>query len=99
MRSLCGAVNGLQVALDGKTVRRSQSAAQQAIHLVSAFAHDLVLILRQISTTKKSIELTAIPERLAALLLKGCLGTIDATGSPARRSSPRSSGKNPTKVC
>jgi hypothetical protein len=39
MRSVCGAFEGLQVALDGKTVRRSKSAGGKAIHRVSAFAH------------------------------------------------------------
>jgi predicted transposase YbfD/YdcC len=66
--------------LDGKTVRRSQSAGQKAIHLVSAFAHDLGLTLGQVKTAEKSNEITAIPELLDALLLKGCLVTIDAMG-------------------
>src|SRR5512136_851710 len=37
MRSVCGAFQGLQVAVDGKTVRRSKSSGQKAIHMVSAF--------------------------------------------------------------
>jgi hypothetical protein len=45
MRSVCGAFEGLLVALDGKTVRRSASAGGKAIHLVSAFAHGLGLTL------------------------------------------------------
>lgn len=80
MRSVCQAFTGLQVALDGKTVRRSKSSGQKAIHLVSAFAHDLGLTLGQVKTTEKSNEITAIPELLDALLLKGCLVTIDAMG-------------------
>jgi predicted transposase YbfD/YdcC len=80
MRSVCGAFDGLQVALDGKTVRRSQSAGQKAIHLVSAFAQDLGLTLGQVKTAEKSNEITAIPELLDALLLKGCIVTIDAMG-------------------
>ena len=80
MRSLCGAFEGLQVALDGKTVRRSQTAGQKAIHVVSAFAHDLGLTLGQVKTAEKSNEITAIPELLDALLLKGCRVTIDAMG-------------------
>lgn len=80
MRTVCRAFDGLQVALDGKTVRRSQTAGQKAIHVVSAFAHGLGLTLGQVKTAEKSNEITAIPELLDALLLKGCLVTIDAMG-------------------
>ncbi len=80
MRSVCGAFEGLQVALDGKTVRRSASAGSKAIHVVSAFAHGLGLALGQVKTAEKSNEITAIPELLDALLLKGCIVTIDAAG-------------------
>lgn len=80
MRSVCKAFNGLQVAVDGKTVRRSKSSGQKAIHMVSAFAHGLGLTLGQVKTAEKSNEITAIPELLDALLLKGCMVTIDAMG-------------------
>ena len=80
MRSLCGAFEGLQIALDGKTIRRSQSAGQKAIHVVSAFSRQLGVTLGQIKTGEKSNEITAIPELLDALLLRGCLVTIDAMG-------------------
>ncbi len=80
MRSLCGAFEGLQIALDGKTVRRSQSAGQKAIHVVSAFSHQLGVTFGQVKTAEKSNEITALPELLEALLLKGCLVTIDAMG-------------------
>jgi len=80
MRTVCRAFDDLQVALDGKTVRRSQTAEQPAIHMVSAFAHGLGLTLGQVKTAEKSNEITAIPELLDALLLKGCLVTIDAMG-------------------
>lgn len=80
MRSLCGAFDGLQIALDGKTIRRSHTAGQKAIHVVSAFSQQLGVTLGQIKTAEKSNEITAIPELLDALLLKGCLVTIDAMG-------------------
>jgi len=80
MRSVCQAFKGLQVALDGKTIRRSKSSGQKALHMVSAFAHDLGLTLGQVKTGEKSNEITAIPELLDALLLKGCIVTIDAMG-------------------
>ncbi len=80
MRSVCGAFDGLQVAVDGKAVRRSKSPGQKAIRLVSAYAHGLGLTLGQVKTAEKSNEITAIPELLDALLLKGCMVTIDAMG-------------------
>lgn len=76
MRSVCGAFEGLQVAVDGKTVRRSQSSGQKAIHLVSAYAHGF----GQVKTAEKSNEITAIPALPDALLLKGFLVTINAMG-------------------
>lgn len=80
MRTVCGAFEGLQVAIDGTTVRRAKTAGASAIHLVSAFAQGLGLTLGQVKTAEKSNEITAIPELLDALLLKGCLVTIDAMG-------------------
>jgi predicted transposase YbfD/YdcC len=79
MGSLCPALSGV-VPVDGKTVRRSHGAGRKAIHVVSAFAHGLGVALGQVKTAEKSNEITAIPELLDALLLKGCLVTIDAMG-------------------
>jgi len=80
MTSVCGALQGLEVNIDGKTVRRSKSPGGKAIHMVSAFANRLGLTLGQVKTAEKSNEITAIPELLDALLLKGCIVTIDAMG-------------------
>ena len=80
MHGVCGAFDGLHVAIDGKMVRRAKTAGESAIHRVSALAHGLGLTLGQVKTAEKSNEITAIPELLDALLLKGCLVTIDAMG-------------------
>jgi len=80
MTSVCGALQGLEVNIDGKTLRRSKSPGGKAIHLVSAYANGLGLTLGQVKTAEKSNEITAIPELLDALLLKGCTVTIDAVG-------------------
>jgi len=80
MGSVCGALAGLEIAIDGKTVRRSQASGQKAIHLVSAYAHRLGVALGQVKTAEKSNEITAIPGLLDALLLEGCIVTIDAMG-------------------
>ena len=74
-----GALRGC-VAVDGKTVRGSGSGGESAIHLVSAFATELGVVLGQEKVTGKSNEITAIPELLKALYLKGLLVSIDAMG-------------------
>lgn len=76
---IVGALGGT-VAIDGKTVRGSGSGDETAIHMVSAFATDLGLVLGQEKVADKSNEITAIPELLDALYLKGCLVSIDAMG-------------------
>lgn len=70
------------VAIDGKTVRRShdRSKGKKAIHLVSAWASENYLALGHVKVDDKSNEITAIPELLRMLDLKGCLVTIDAMG-------------------
>ena len=73
---------GEVVAIDGKTVRRShdRSAGKRAVHLVSAWASANTLTLGQVKTEEKSNEITAIPQLLQLLELKGCIVTIDAMG-------------------
>ena len=69
------------VAIDGKTSRRSTTKADaNPLHMVSAFAADIGLVLGQTATAEKSNEITAIPEMLATLALEGWL-TIDAMGA------------------
>jgi len=74
--------DGEIVGVDGKTLRRSHDASsdKKAIHMVSAWASTNSLVLGQIKTDEKSNEITAIPELLKSLELKGCLVTIDAMG-------------------
>lgn len=70
------------VAIDGKTLRRSydKSKDKPAIHMVSAWATTNGLVLGQKKVEDKSNEITAIPELLKVLSLKGCIVTIDAIG-------------------
>ena len=77
---LCRGLDGKVVAIDGKTVRRSHRLGQGAIHLVSAYCGALRVSLGQVKTEAKSNEITAIPQLLEALLLKGAVVTIDAMG-------------------
>ena len=50
------------------------------LHLVSAWAQANRLVLAQTAVADKSNEITAIPERLRMLCLKGCIVTLDAMG-------------------
>lgn len=73
---------GEVIAIDGKTVRRSydRSIGKDAIHMVSAWAQHNGIVLGQVRTDEKSNEITAIPELLAQLYVKGCIVTLDAMG-------------------
>ena len=72
----------MSIAIDGKTVRSSydKSRRRGPIHMVSAFAAANGVVLGQVKTDEKSNEITAIPELLELLEIKGCLITIDAMG-------------------
>lgn len=79
LQSIAGQIQGV-VAIDGKSVRGSRQGAQGPLHIVSAWACQAGLLLGQVRTRKKSNEVTAIPELLELLKLKGCIVTIDAMG-------------------
>jgi len=68
------------IALDGKTLRHSFDTADQkaAIHMISAWSQENQLVLGQLATEAKSNEITAIPELLDLLDLKGTVVTTDA---------------------
>jgi len=68
------------VAIDGKTLRRSRNRDKGSLHIVSAWACEQHLTLGQRTVDGKSNEITAIPELLATLTLKGAIVTIDAMG-------------------
>ena len=70
------------VAIDGKTLRRSfdRGQGQGPIHMISAWAAGQRLVLGQLAVGAKNNEITAIPELLALLTLKGAIVTIDAIG-------------------
>ena len=75
------------VAFDGKTECGSEyspltenETKHKAIHMVSAWASRLGVCFGQIKTEEKSNEITAIPELLELLDLKGVIVTVDAMG-------------------
>ena len=79
--------DGDVLAFDGKTECGSEYSpaaenemAHKAIHMVSAWASRLGVCFGQVRTEEKSNEITAIPELLELLDLKGVIVTIDAMG-------------------
>lgn len=70
------------IAVDGKTLCNSGDDFHQAkpLHIVHAFAAENQLLLGQLATDAKSNEITAIPELLNLLTIKGNTITIDAIG-------------------
>ena len=71
------------IAVDGKTLRGSKTSpdGKGALHLVSAYATEAGLVLAQRAVDGKSNEITAIPELLDMLTLKGAIVSIDAMGT------------------
>jgi predicted transposase YbfD/YdcC len=70
------------VAIDGKTLRRAytQGGAKAPIHMISAWSSRQRLVLGQAKVADKSNEITAIPDLLDLITLKGSIVTIDAMG-------------------
>jgi hypothetical protein len=63
---------GQVIAIDGKTVRGTRDSSGKAnLHLVSAWASVNGISLGQMQVKAKSNEITAIPELLQLLVLKG----------------------------
>jgi predicted transposase YbfD/YdcC len=73
---------GEVIAVDGKTARgsRDNRRDRSPLHRVSAWACQNRLVLAQEVTDEKSNEITAIPQLLKMLELKGALVTLDAMG-------------------
>jgi predicted transposase YbfD/YdcC len=71
------------IALDGKTARRSHDAkgGLGPLHVVTAWAGEYGLALGQELCAEKSNEITAIPELLKKIDVRGGVVTIDAMGA------------------
>lgn len=70
------------IAIDGKTMRgsRDDGRGKKAIHMIQALATEEGILIGEKETGEKSNEITAIPELLNKLEIKGCIITIDAMG-------------------
>jgi predicted transposase YbfD/YdcC len=82
IQALVKVLPGQVIAIDGKTARAAHEGqdASTATHMVTAWATANGVALGQVAVADKSNEITAIPELLYLLDLKGCLVTIDAMG-------------------
>ena len=80
VQGICPTLSEEVVAIDGKALRRALNAGESIPYIVSAWASENGLVLGQVKVDEKSNEITAIPELLRVLLLKGCIVTIDAMG-------------------
>jgi predicted transposase YbfD/YdcC len=71
------------LSVDGKVARRSHDRGKGlgALHSVSVWASEFGLSLGQVACAEKSNEITAIPEVLKLVDIKGAIITIDAMGT------------------
>jgi predicted transposase YbfD/YdcC len=86
-QSVSALTQGTVASLDSKTVKASfdRATALSPVHLVSAWcSQNGGLVMGQLKTQSKSNEITAIPELLKLLAVKGCIVTIDAMGCQAQ---------------
>src|SRR3954470_19890836 len=86
LRARAAAASGVDrpvLAIDGKTNRRSHDRKHGlgALHSVSVWASEYGLSLGQVACAEKSNEITAIPEVLRLVDIKGAIITIDAMGA------------------
>jgi len=88
-RAVFRTTEGEVISIDGKTICGSRDNGKKSIvhmlalcaaHVVSAWAEVNNIVLGQLKVDDKSNEITAIPELLKLLVLKGCIVTIDAMG-------------------
>jgi predicted transposase YbfD/YdcC len=82
VQAVAPSLAGEAVAIDGKTVAGSgeKATGKQALHLVSAWATRQGVVLGQVATADHSNEITAIPQLLRLLDVRGATVTIDAMG-------------------
>jgi predicted transposase YbfD/YdcC len=80
INGVCEALGVRHIPIDGQALRGTRGPGGTCLHLVSAWAAEQRLTLAQVAVQGKSNEITAIPEVLRLLDLKGALVTLDAMG-------------------
>lgn len=66
------------IAVDGKTIRGSESKEHKAYHVVSAFVAENQITLGEITVEEKTNEITAVPELLDLLYVDNAIVTADS---------------------
>lgn len=66
------------VAFDGKTHRGVSKDKKSSLHILNAWSSENGLVLGQLAVPDKSNEITAMPQLVDILDLKGCVVTADA---------------------
>jgi len=87
-------IPGDVVALDGKTLRAACDRGDSPVHMVSAWSCANGMVLGQLAVAEKSNEITALPELIRVLHLKGCIVTIDAMGCQKEIAQAIAGGRN-----
>lgn len=77
-RRLREKISGEVVAFDGKTHCGTGDAKHSALHLLNAWSVENRLVIGQLAVEEKSNEITAVPQLMEMLDLKGCVVTADA---------------------
>ncbi|MEI7512962.1 MAG: ISAs1 family transposase [Candidatus Uhrbacteria bacterium] len=80
VQGICPALGLDIIAIDGKALRRALNEGDSIPYIVSAWASENGIVLGQVKVDDKSNEITAIPQLLRVLMIKGCIVTIDAMG-------------------
>jgi predicted transposase YbfD/YdcC len=80
IEGICPNLSDEVVAIDGKALRRALDEGQSIPYIVNAWASSSGLVLGQVKVNEKSNEITAVPELLRVLQLKGAIVTLDAMG-------------------
>ena len=73
-------ITGDVISIDGKLLRRAFTKDGKMPCIVSAYSNRTKLVVGQIKADEKSNEITAIPDLLDLLYIKGAIVSIDAAG-------------------
>lgn len=80
LRSWVNDLAGKHVAIDGKVIAGTKDSGDRAVCVLRAWVNELSISAGQVACDEKSNEITAIPELLDQLELKGVVVSIDAAG-------------------
>jgi hypothetical protein len=73
-----GQLDGVGLAIDGKTLRGSKNGDTKAVHLVAALLHDQGVTIAQQQVDEKSNEITAVEPLFESVDISGKVVTADA---------------------